>query len=221
MANLNPHIPPGVNWTNIHQHIQQFEAVLAQVDHWGQASAGTFAGLPRSTEPNYEQRMRKVYDETIKNIRDIQPDPETKEAGILLGQMWVQADGFANLIQVDGETFDPAKGAAHILAGLPAIVAGRYRQLRQREEGERGMRALADMEAKFGGLSIRPTNEEIDLCREHRLEVEERSPDNPVDPKLFSEPRWKAVQKARSIIAEKVTKSKDGTLSLDPSVMDD
>ena len=68
MANLSPHIPPGVNWTNIHQHIQQFEAVLAQVDHWGQASAGTFAGLPRSTEPQYEQRMRQVYNETIKNI---------------------------------------------------------------------------------------------------------------------------------------------------------
>ena len=75
---------------------------------------------------------------------------------------------------MDGEAFDPAKGAAHILAGLPAIVAGRYRQLRQREEGERGMRALADMEAKFGGLSIRPTNKEIDLCREHRLEVDDQ-----------------------------------------------
>merc|ERR1711978_113217 len=104
--------------------------------------------------------MREVYDETIKNIRDIQPDPETKEAGILLGQMWVQADGFANLIKVNGVTFDPDKGAAHILAGLPAIVAGRSRQRRQREEGERGMRTLAIMEEKFKGLHVRPTCEE-------------------------------------------------------------
>ena len=164
MANLNPHIPAGVNWTNIHQHLQQFEAVLAQIDHWGQASAGTFAGMPRSTEPNYRQLMREVYDETIKNITDIQPDPEAKEACILMGQMWVQSDGFANLIKVDGVAFNPAKGAAHILAGLPAIVAGRYRQRRQREEGERGMRALANMEAKFKGLNVRPTSKELDLC---------------------------------------------------------
>ena len=136
MANLNPHIPPGVNWSNIHQHVQPLEEVLAQVASWGKASAGTFAGLPRSTEPGYDLRMRQAYEEAIQNIRDVQPAPETKAAGILLGQMWVQANGFASLIQVDGEAFDPTKGAANILAGLPAIVAGRYRQLRQREEGE-------------------------------------------------------------------------------------
>ena len=82
------------------------------------------------------------------------------------------------------------------------------------------MRALADMEAKFGGLSVRPTNEEIDMCQDHRLEVEERSPDNPVDPDLFSESRWKAVQKARGTIAEKLTQSQNGLLSLDPAIMD-
>ena len=82
------------------------------------------------------------------------------------------------------------------------------------------MRALANMEEKFKGLNVRPTSKELDLCREHRLEVEERSPDNPVTRKLFSEPEWKMVQKARSTVAEKVTKNKDGTLSLDPGIMD-
>ena len=51
--------------------------------------------------------------------------------------------------------------------------------------------------------------------------MKERSPDNPVDPALFSEAKWKAVQKARSTIAEKLTQNKNGTLSRDPQVMDD
>ena len=43
--------------------------------------------------------------------------------------MWVQVEGFASRIMVDGEKFNPEKGAKHILAGFAAIVAGRYRQL--------------------------------------------------------------------------------------------
>ena len=82
------------------------------------------------------------------------------------------------------------------------------------------MRTLAIMEEKFKGLHVRPTCEEIDLVREHKLEIEERSPDNPISRKLFTDPDWKSVQKARGIVAEKVTKSKDGTLSLDPTIME-
>ena len=221
MPNLNPNIPAGVDWTNLHQYAHTFEAVIAQIEYWGQAATGTFAGMPRPTEPRFREIMRWAYDETIKSIADIQKDPESQEAGILLGQMWVQADGFANLITVNGEQFKPAKGAAHILAGLPAIIAGRYRQRRQHEEGERGMRTLALMEEKFQGFHVRPTCEEIDLVREHKLEVEERSPDNPVSRDLFPDPEWKSVQKGRGIVAEKVTKSKDGSLSLDPAIMEE
>merc|ERR1711917_163027 len=220
MANLNPIIPAGVDWTNILQYAHTFEAIIAQIEYWGQAATGTFAGMPRPTEPRFREFMRWAYDETIQSIADIQKDPQSQEAGILLGQMWVQADGFSNLITVNGEKFKPAKGAAHILAGLPAIIAGRYRQRRQHEEGERGMRTLALMEEKFKGLHVRPTCEEIDQVREHKLEIEERAPDNPVSRKLFADPDWKSVQKGRGIIAEKVTKSKDGLLSLDPAIME-
>ena len=57
------------------------------------------------------------------------------------------------------------------------------------------MRTLAVMEEKFEGLHVRPTCEEIDLVREHKLEIEERSPDNPISRKLFTDPDWKSVQK--------------------------
>ena len=102
--------------------------------------------------------------------------------------MWMQANGFASRIKVGGADFDPDQGADHVLAGLPAIAAGRYRQIQEHEEGELGMDALADLEAKFEA-AFRPTHDEIDMCRDHTLEVEERSPDNPVDPKLFTDSR--------------------------------
>ena len=101
----------------------------------------------------------------------------------------MQANGFATCIKVGGADFDPDQGADHVLAGLPAIIAGRYRQIRERKEGEIGMDALADLEAKFEEQAFRPSHEEIDMCWDHALEVEERSPDNPVNPKLFTESR--------------------------------
>ena len=50
-----------------------------------------------------------------------------------------------------------------MLAGMPAIVAGKYRQIREREDGEAGMEALADLDAKFAE-AFRPTHDEIDMC---------------------------------------------------------
>ena len=64
------------------------------------------------------------------------------------------------------------------------------------------------------------TSDEINLCRDHALEVEERTPANPVNPKLFTDAKWKAVQNVRGPIAEKVTGNKSGKLSLDPTVFE-
>ena len=76
MANLNPTIPAGVDWTNILQYAHTFEAIIAQIEYWGQATTGTFAGMPRPTEPRFREIMRWAYDETIKSIADIQKDPQ-------------------------------------------------------------------------------------------------------------------------------------------------
>ena len=130
----------------------------------------------------------------------------------------MQANGFASRIKVGGADFNPDQGANHVLAGLPAIIAGRYRQIRERKEGEIGMDALAGLKAKFEEQAFRPSHEEIDMCRDHALEVEERSPDNPV--KLFTKSRRKALQKARLVIAEKVTKERNGQISMDPATME-
>ena len=61
----------------------------------------------------------------------------------------------------------------------------------------------------------------MDLCRDHALEVAKRSPDNPVNPRLFTEDEWKALQKARTTLAEKVTHKRHGQLSMDPKIAEE
>ena len=70
--------------------------------------------------------------------------------------MWVQVEGFASRIMVDGEKFNPEKGAKHILAGFAAIVAGRYRQLRDREEGMKGMNEVTELQHQVWWEGIPP-----------------------------------------------------------------
>ena len=48
-------------------------------------------------------------------------------------------------------------------------MAGRYRQIWDSEEGERGMSELANLEAKFHKTGVRMTQEEMELCRDHML----------------------------------------------------
>ena len=93
--------------------------------------------------------MRKAYNDTVKNIQEVIKKPQAWNSYRLLGQMGVQATGFVSKLKVNGDPFDPEARPQHLVAGLPAIVAGRYRQLRETEEGEQGMTEFVDREAKF------------------------------------------------------------------------
>ena len=129
MAANNRPLPPDVDWTNINQYIPVFEEVIKTIEGWSAGSARPFAGMPRLTEPGYERRMKEAYENTVKTILTIQKAPDSRASGVLLGHMWVQADGFASRVKVGGDNFDPEKGADHVLAGLPAVVAGQCRLL--------------------------------------------------------------------------------------------
>ena len=122
-------LPPEVDWTNIHQFIPAFEEILKTIERWSAGSARLFAGMPRLTEPGYKRRMKEAYENTVKTILTIHKAPDSNASGVLLGHMWVQADGFASRVKVGGDNFDPEKGADHVLAGLPAVVAGQCRLL--------------------------------------------------------------------------------------------
>ena len=173
MAVNNVPLPPDVDWANVTQHIPSYEEVTKKIERWASGSAWPFAGMPRSMEPGYEKRRREAYDSTVDNIFNLQKALDLRASGVIMGHMWVQAAGFASRIKVGGQDFDPKKGAEHVLADLPAIIAGRYQQIQEREEGEKGMDELADLDAKFAEQAYRPSHEEIDMCRDHALEVEE------------------------------------------------
>ena len=115
--------------------------------------------------------MRKAYNDTVEDMGAVAEEPQTLASGVILGRMSVQATGFASKLKIDDTEFDPELGPKHLIPGLPAIVSGRYRQIREGEEGRRGMAELADIEAKFNETGVRPTHEEMDLCRDHALEV--------------------------------------------------
>ena len=207
-----------VTWGNLQDKAQSREDICATIASWSAGTPRPFAGMPRPTEPDYRERMRKAYDDTMQDLATVAAAPQTPTANIILGRMGVHATGFASCLRIDGEEFNPHAGPKHLLAALPAIVAGRYRQIRDCEEGERGMRELAAAEAKFRKTGVRMTLEELELCRDHKLEVLERSPDNPVDPRLFTKVEWETMQKARPQVAETVTQCSHGQLSLDPKV---
>ena len=212
-------LPPDVTWPNVRDHLPSYETVVRTIEGWGNGSARPFAGMPRPTETGYATRMRQAYDATIEDIETIKRNPDSRPAGMIIGKIIMQANGFASDITVGGASFDPDQGAAHIVAGMPAIVAGRYRQIRDLEDGHAGMQALANLNSKFAE-ELRPTHDELDMCRDHQMQVGERSPDNPVNPKLFNDATWKVLQKVRPGIAERVTKEKSGTLSMDPTTME-
>ena len=153
-----------VNWAATQAQIPDFETTEQRIAGWETGTSRPFAGIPRSTERGYEHRMRKAYNDTVKNIQEVIKKPQAWNSHRLLGQMGVQATGFVSKLEVNGDPFDPEAGPQHLVAGLPAIVAGRYRQLRETEEGEQGMAEFADREAKFKETGMRMTQEEIDMC---------------------------------------------------------
>ena len=137
MAHVQAPLPPDVTWPNVRDHLPSYETVVRTIEGWGNGSARPFAGMPRPTEVGYATRMRQAYDATIEDIETIKRNPDSRPADMIIGKIIMQANGFASDITVGGVNFDPDQGAPHVVAGMPAIVAGRYRQIRELERAGR------------------------------------------------------------------------------------
>ena len=177
--------------------------------------------MPQPTEPGYETRMKEAYTFTCANIAAIAEDPESIDASMRTGYMWVQVTGFSGLIRVDGEELNLDKGPKHILAGWPAIVAGRYWQLRDLEEGEYHLHELADINTWIGGSRYEPSYAEMEAGWGDAYAGEQQIPSNLVDPGLFDARAWRALQEARSILAKRITGYQDGELSTNPYAIEE
>ena len=121
-------------------------------------------------------------------------------------------------LSVDGEELDLDLGPKHILAGWPAIVAGRYRQLRDLETGESPQykRELADINTWLGRGGYEPSRVEVQAGWGSPYKERQQTYDNPVDPGIFDLTAWKTLREARSLLGVRITGHSEGYLDTNP-----
>ena len=64
-------------------------------------------------------------------------------------------------------------------------MAGRYRQLKEAEEGKIGLAEVAEVDARFGEDQPRPSLREIEASRDFHAELQHSIPSNPTEKDCF------------------------------------
>ena len=199
-----------VNWTDLIDHPPSYEEIEQEISRWAAGITRSFARMPQRSDPGYDNRMLEAYISTCDTIAE---DPEDIDAGMRIAYMWVQVTPYAGLIRVDGDELNLNRGPKHILAGWPAIVAGRYRQLCDLEQGEYHLHELADINTWISGGKYEPSYAEVEADWGDTYAGEQQILSNPVDPGLFNAGTWRALQEARPSLAGEITGHPSGKLS--------
>ena len=182
------------------------------VRNWTSSAPRAFAGMPRESDIGFEERLTRAHQDICEKLGVVALDPKSPSAMAIFGAFNVLATGFVDNLVIDGKPFAADAGPKHILAGFTALVAGRYRQERETEEGKVGMEEVAKMESRFGKDGLRPTPREVSICLDHRAELEKKRPRNPVGSNAFADGRWKPFIKVRDSLIEKATGKRGGLL---------
>ena len=163
MSNANNGVPPApVNngvplpaadgdytWANLPTRIPTIEQCEKVIENWGNSAPRSFAGMPRLSDVGFKDRFVKAYQDICKKLDIIAQDPKCSQAMAVFGAFNVLAAGFADNLVIDNQPFSSFTGPKHVFAGFAALVAGRYRQERETEEGKVG---LAEVE-KIGSVT--------------------------------------------------------------------
>merc|ERR1712223_712908 len=80
------------------------------------------------------------------------------------------------------------------------------------EECKVGLAEVEKIETRFGKDGIRPTSREVNKCIDHRAELAQKRPPNPVNREAFGPDGWKPFIKVRDTVIEKTTGKKGGLL---------
>ena len=80
-----------MTWGSLQTRAQEYEDVCATVAGWSAGTARPFAGMPRTTEPGYQERMRRAYNDTMRDlaVATVAEVPQTPMTNIILGRMSV------------------------------------------------------------------------------------------------------------------------------------
>ena len=194
MTNANNGAPPAplavdgdYTWANLPTVRPSFEECKKVVQNWGSSAPRPFAGMPRLSNIGFEDRFVKAYQDICEKLDIIARDPKSSHAMAVFGAFNVLAAGFADNLVIDNQPFSSFTGPKHVFVGFAALVAGRYRQEREMEEGKVGLAEVEKIEARFGKDGIRPTPREVSTCIDHRAELEQKRPPNPVGREAFGD----------------------------------
>ena len=211
---MTPQPPPATEgdctWTELPARLPTVAECKKVVRNWTSCAPRAFAGMPRESDIGFEERLTKAHQDICEKLGVVALDPKSPSSMVIFGAFNVLATGFVDNLVIDGKPFAADAGPKHILAGFTALVAGRYRQERETEEGKVGMEEVAKMESRFGKDGLRPTPREVSMCLDHREELEKKRPRNPTSHEVFAD--WKAFTKARDSLIEKATGKKGGLL---------
>ena len=194
-----------VTWADLINHPPSYEEVELAISKWAAKIAAPTAQLPRRSDPGYDTRMLEAYVSTCDNIAATAENSEDIDAGMRIVYMEEQATPYAGLIQVDGNDLNLARGPRHIQAGWPAIVAGRYQQLREIELGNSPLNELADLNSWINDGKYEPSYAETEAEWGETYEGEPQVLSNPVSTESFDADTWRTLQKAITSLAKDLT----------------
>ena len=163
-------------WADLPTVRPSLEECKKQIVKWESGSSRPFAGMPRPSDVDFEKRFKRAYQDICAKVDVIAQDPKAPIAIGIFGALNVMAPGFADNLVIDDQVFLANASPKHVFRGFPALVAGRYRQERESEEGKRGLAEVARMDARFGDGAERPTAREVDACIDHRVELNINDP---------------------------------------------
>merc|ERR1712102_253728 len=201
------------NWSDVPAKLPTVPECKRVVQNWTSSAPRAFAGMPRESDIGFEERLTRAHQDICEKVGVIVLDPKSPSALTIFGAFNVLATGFADNLVIDDKPFAADAGPKHILAGFTALVAGRYRQEREMEEGKVGMEEIAKLESRYGRDGPRPTPREISMATDHKEQLEQKRPRNPTSCDVFAEGRWKTFSKIRDSLIEKVSGKKGGHLN--------
>ena len=205
-ANLN-HQTGGEDWIDLSKEPPSYNEVVQMIAKWATETGHTETRVPQPTDPYYQTRMREAYTSVRNDIAIIAADPRERDVRTRLVYLHNQASPYEELVQVRGQELNLLKGPTHVRAGWPAIVAGRYQQLYNLEQGgphQSEWGRSATRHASEGGASeIRQVN--------RTSKTEETG--NPVPARMFDRNTWAEMQDTRRYLAWRLTRQPQGRLS--------
>ena len=169
------------------------------------------------TDEDFDGKLTIAYNEMLAKVISIAEKPTDPASIAQLAVIETLTAGLVKGLTVKGEPFNPCKGPDHLVAGFPAMVAGKYRLNRQENESESHVNQFNYLGKVFEREKKRPSACEIKSARKAARELAYARPPNPVNRDVFSDDDFKNMNKNFARVAKATTGAEGGKMSMDPT----